>query len=298
MTMLKRSLLIICVTIATGTTVYSQSTPMIEIPLFMAGDNCPICNPNPNVTNHFIGIDEMASDGLDVFDNPSPPSFKFTGFGNVSFNAGILGVSLLKDIRPPSDEMSWELEICFGVPADDVTMSWDPSLFQPGGSVFEAGYDRAEIVTFEGLLLADMTVASTTTFSDSGTGIASFFIELFRAPIPPPSLVVSPPSGTYFTTQQFDVAFIVFNPGSGSFEIEADFDGFDLSRILVECIFSTNGIGFHGEGFTLECNGTSGADFGPGAHTFDVTLRFEDGTEISQSVDWNIIQNVLLDPPN
>jgi hypothetical protein len=99
------------------------------------------------------------------------------------------------------------------------------------------------------------------------------------------SLVISPPSGAYTTTQGFDVALIVRASASvagGS----ATLDGADVTPQLVACVVPGR---LTPQGTTFRCPGLTGGVLGPGTHTFDVRIDLADGGQVSQTVTWEVL---------
>lgn len=102
------------------------------------------------------------------------------------------------------------------------------------------------------------------------------------------SLILSPPSGDYVTTQRFDLTLIVEAPGLSVVGGSATLDGSDVTRSLVDCVIPgtlTSG------GQTFRCPRLTGGSFGTGTHIFDVTLDLSDGSTVSDTVIWEVKEN-------
>ena len=113
----------------------------ISFPLVMAQDiEVPLSfifsgvTPFQNVT-HSIGMDSTAFADIDTFDEDGliPP----INFGNFAVFR-IENFSSFRDFRPISRRATWVLELHFSDPLETITMQWDHTIFQSGGSVFQA----------------------------------------------------------------------------------------------------------------------------------------------------------------
>jgi len=108
---------------------------------------------------------------------------------------------------------------------------------------------------------------------------------------PPSSLVISPASGSFASSQTFDFAFILEGrPDLSVVGGSATFDGNDVSANLGSCLISGTLLG-GGGGQTFRCPGLDGSALAPGLHTFVVTLDLSDGSSVSDSVIWNFKEN-------
>ncbi len=101
-------------------------------------------------------------------------------------------------------------------------------------------------------------------------------------------LEISPSSGYYGTTQDFDL-MLLFIPSEGCsvVDMSATFDGNDVTAFLESCFIpGTLAIG----GETYRCPDISGY-INPGGYTFSVTLEFNDDSTVNDTVRWNILSN-------
>lgn len=114
---------------------------------------------------------------------------------------------------------------------------------------------------------------------------------LICPPLPPclSLLIISPPSGDYVTTQHFDLTLIVEAPGLSVVGGSATLDGFDVTSDLASCNISGTLVS---GGQTLRCPGLTGGSFGTGTHTLSVTLDLSDGSSVSDSVNWEVKENI------
>lgn len=102
------------------------------------------------------------------------------------------------------------------------------------------------------------------------------------------SLTISPPSGNYVITQGFDLALIVEAPGLSVVGGSATLDGSDVMPALVSCVIPGTLVS---GGQTFRCPGLTGDAFGTGTHTLDVTLDLSDGSSVSDTVTWEVLEN-------
>ena len=101
---------------------------------------------------------------------------------------------------------------------------------------------------------------------------------------------ISPASGTYSTTQNFDLNLIlkVTGPAVSVVGASATLNGADVTAALVGCIIPGTLVS---GGSTFRCPGLSGAVLGTGTHTLAVTLDLSDGTSTSDTVIWEVVGN-------
>jgi hypothetical protein len=125
---------------------------------------------------------------------------------------------------------------------------------------------------------------------DGNLAIGSLAAAPPAAPSPPPPpanlLSVSPPSGSYATNQRFDLQLFLDAPGRVVVGGQALLDGTDVTGPLVACVIP--GALLTG-GQTFRCPGLSGALFGPGTHTLQVTLQLDDGSSYTRTVTYEIV---------
>lgn len=110
----------------------------------------------------------------------------------------------------------------------------------------------------------------------------------------PPALIISPPSGDYVTTQGFDLVLIADAPGLTVVGGSAFLDSVDKTIPLVNCILlpPPGHVGtLVSGGQTFRCPGLTGGTFGSGSHTLSVTITFNDGSSVSDTVTWNVRAN-------
>jgi len=104
------------------------------------------------------------------------------------------------------------------------------------------------------------------------------------------AIEIFPASGALAVTADFDLAVIVNAPAcdvmitNGS----ANLDGFDITPLLLPCL-RTGIITTGGE--TLRCPGF-GSMLTPGMHTLRVSLDLSDGTLVTDSASWHVLQNI------
>jgi hypothetical protein len=132
-------------------------------------------------------------------------------------------------------------------------------------------------------------------FADGSTGSDAVIWEIPSTP-GPPALTLSPPSGTYGATQRFDVVLLVQGTASPVVSGTATVDGFDVTGPLGACLGQTPLEVLPGVGVAFRCAGVRGAAFGPGPRTISVRVTLADGSSLTDSVTWNIIENLELVP--
>lgn len=134
------------------------------------------------------------------------------------------------------------------------------------------------------LLDTDLLISSFGTDEAGEVYVVDFRGAIFRLTATLP-FTLSPPSGTYLTTQAFDLVLVVRDPArlvSGT----ATFDGRDVSGPLTACLRA----GRVADGAaTFRCPGVTGQALGPGVHVLAVTLRFDDGSASTARVVWEVL---------
>ncbi len=90
------------------------------------------------------------------------------------------------------------------------------------------------------------------------------------------------------TTQRFGLTLIVDAPGLSVVGGTATFDGADVTSGLVNCVIP--GTLLSG-GETFRCPGLTSGLLGIGMHTFSVTLDLDDGSNVSDTVTWEVREN-------
>ncbi|MEN8183404.1 MAG: hypothetical protein ABFS46_12810, partial [Myxococcota bacterium] len=154
------------------------------------------------------------------------------------------------------------------------------------GTTVSANVVTDGIVGFETFLLDD-------TFSDlvsvafptpSAFGAISIDNLVVRAGVEKPTLLISPPSGSYVTTQRFDLTLITVGADAATL-LAATLDGADFTGFLESC--ASEGRLDSVPGVTLRCP-VDGALFGEGTHTLEVTVELG-GETASDEVGWEVL---------
>jgi hypothetical protein len=105
------------------------------------------------------------------------------------------------------------------------------------------------------------------------------------------AVVISPATGSYATTQGFDLELFVDAPGRTITGGSITFDGVDVTGPLGGCLVP--GTQVTSGGLALRCPGLSGAILGAGTHTLAATLTFSgggtSGSSATSSVTYTII---------
>ena len=103
------------------------------------------------------------------------------------------------------------------------------------------------------------------------------------------TLAVSPPSGTYVTSQAFDLTLIVVGADSASAAIlDATLDGLDFTNELADCAIDGSLDAL--PGVTFRCL-FDAAELGTGTHTFEAIIELDDGSTATDRATWEILGN-------
>jgi hypothetical protein len=157
-----------------------------------------------------------------------------------------------------------------------------------------AGFD---VESATGTLFAALTVGGQNGLYtiDPGTGAATL-VGLIGdgtlaitglAAVSQVTLIVSPGSGTYGTTQNFDIQLFLHAPGRTIASGQITFDGLDVTQVLASCFR----IGVQPDGtIALRCPGISGAALGAGIHTLTATVSFVGGGSATGRVVLTVVQ--------
>ena len=101
-----------------------------------------------------------------------------------------------------------------------------------------------------------------------------------------PGLILSPPSGTYTSRQNFDIVLLADPQGRSVTGGTALFNGLDVSAVVGACILP----GAAAAGVvSFRCPDIGGVVTGPGTHTFTVRLQLSDGSVVQRSVTWTVV---------
>lgn len=107
-------------------------------------------------------------------------------------------------------------------------------------------------------------------------------------PSPTPVLSIFPPSGRLFTTQGFDLGLLLESSAQPIVAGTALFDGNDVTRFIASCVrLGSLATG----GSTLRCPRLRAGDLGTGSHTLEIRLRLQDGTQVADKVNWEVLRN-------
>ena len=101
------------------------------------------------------------------------------------------------------------------------------------------------------------------------------------------ALTISPASGSYVTTQRFDITLIVDAPGLTATVSNFTWNGSNITRPFNNCAIA--GTLLSG-GETFRCS-IPGSFLGDGSHTFGVTVDLSDGSTITDTATWEIKAN-------
>jgi N-acetylneuraminic acid mutarotase len=102
------------------------------------------------------------------------------------------------------------------------------------------------------------------------------------------SFTISPASGVYATTQRFDIILILERVGVSVAGLSASLDDQDVTAPLASCVLSGTLLA---GGQTFRCPDLTGGTLGIGFHTLAVTLDLSDGSSVSDTVTWQVLEN-------
>jgi hypothetical protein len=102
------------------------------------------------------------------------------------------------------------------------------------------------------------------------------------------SFSISPPSGSYASRQSFDLVLLVNPLGRSITRTQAVFDGVDQSAALAACAIPGT---LQSGGVTFRCPNIEGALFAPGTHVLTAAVTLDDGSTMSDTVEWEIFAN-------
>lgn len=107
----------------------------------------------------------------------------------------------------------------------------------------------------------------------------------------PNQTLISPPSGTYAESQNFDMAVLIEDVNISDFIVgEILIDGRRLNRQDAECFISGE---LGNSGVSFRCPNLSAASLGVGVHHVSVVLSFANikSQQVSASVVWEVVSN-------
>ena len=150
--------------------------------------------------------------------------------------------------------------------------------FAPNGTLYAAfGFQGANY----SLYTVNRATGAATAVGLIGTGAPVDSIAVAN-----PGLTISPGSGTYTAQQRFDLALLLNAPGRAVVGGSAVFDGLNATGYIASCVvFGHTATGLT----TLRCPNFGGPLFGPGTHTFSLTLLLDNGASVSDSVTWVVL---------
>jgi hypothetical protein len=151
--------------------------------------------------------------------------------------------------------------------------------FAPSGTLYAAyGFQGAGY----SLYIVNTATGAASLVGLIGTGAAA----IDGIAVANPGLTISPGSGTYTTQQRFDMVLLLNAPGRSVVGGLAVFDGINATGYVAGCV----SVGHTASGLTtFRCPGFGGPLFGPGTHTFSVSLVLDNGGSVSASTTWNVL---------
>jgi hypothetical protein len=163
------------------------------------------------------------------------------------------------------------------------------------GITLNAGSPTALEVATNGVMLAAMRPSGGSAglyTINTGSGTASLvgpigdgLQDIGSLAVVDPSFAISPNTGTFGTTQRFDLVLLFDLVGRTIVSGTVTFDGIDVGAALASCV--VQGTGAAGL-VTLRCPNLGGPVIGPGAHVLDISLVLSDGSQLRRSVTWTV----------
>lgn len=149
----------------------------------------------------------------------------------------------------------------------------------PDGTLFAVMRDGAGATS---LYTINTTTGAASLVGAIGNGVAG----IDSLAVGNAGLTILPTSGVYTTQQRFDMVLLLNAPGRSIVSGSVIFDGLNVTSYVVACAtFGRTASGLT----TIRCGNFGGLLFGPGNHTFAVSLGLSSGEVVSASVNWNVI---------
>jgi len=205
-----------------------------------------------------------------------------TGVGAMSGLAYDIGLGVMYGIRGgpgPADLLTLDLSSGVATIVGSTGIQAGSLAFGPDGNLYAGGTGSDA----DNLYRIDPGTGASTFVGPTGfgsiTGLTLVETNLVR---------ISPPSGNYVTTQGFDLTLIIEAPDLSVVGGHATFDGSDVTAALASCVIPGTLVS---GGQTFRCPGLRGGSFRPGAHTLNVSLNLSNGSSVSDSVKWVVLEN-------
>lgn len=118
----------------------------------------------------------------------------------------------------------------------------------------------------------------------NGDGAPAVDIGAFEAPtVATREVLIGPPAGIYFQTQRVDLTLSVQEAARAT-AASVRLDGQDVTGLFFACA----AFGRSGANTTLRCPGVPVAILAPGVHVWTVRIDFNDGTNVTQTLQWTV----------
>ena len=118
----------------------------------------------------------------------------------------------------------------------------------------------------------------------NGDGTTTVDIGAFEAPtVATREVIIGPPAGIYFQTQRVDLTLSVQEAARAT-AASVRLDGQDVTGLFFACA----AFGRSGANTTLRCPAVPVAILTPGVHAWTVRIDFNDGTNVTQTVQWTV----------
>ncbi len=152
------------------------------------------------------------------------------------------------------------------------------------GEIFAARLNNNQEWVQEVLLDTNFMISS---FGEDDSGellVLDLAGTVYRLTAP---LAISPASGTYLSSQSIDLALIISAQNAVVSSYSAALNGQDVTIDLDGCSIPGT---VNGGGTSLRCPGIPLTILGPGTHIFHVKMQLADGSILSDTVTWQVLQ--------
>jgi len=253
--------------------------------------------PEGPLIGNFVRIGGYVEDGIVFQADPDPGSIIVEDAGGVPSNGtaflskcGICAPSMHSEDGGLFDLVSIDLgELLFfgfGPFATAATITGT----KDDGSTVVANITTDGLVGFETFALDDsfrdlVSVQFSTLSPYANLAIDNIEVVVGLAK---PIFSVSPPSGTYVTSQDFDITLVVVGPAASAAILAAILNGVDFTSALQACVIA--GSLESTPGATLRCPAGS-ALLDAGMQTLEVTLDLGAGMTVTDTATWEILRS-------
>jgi hypothetical protein len=152
------------------------------------------------------------------------------------------------------------------------------------------------LVSLHGTAILYLELPESVEFLGSGSGVlgsarSDFVLRPGQAiPDPAGSLHISPATGTYLTTQAFDIELVAQTAGQGIVGGAVTLDGVDVTAPLAGCLAAHVGaLSLGTPAVVARCPGLTAGALGAGSHTLAARLDLSGGGSLSDAATWDVV---------